>query len=82
MSSVDALERAKNTPGCFYIRPPIDPYGTLDFGKFEEIYKVGYEFGRQFLEEKKDQGLLPGQMTQEEKERSMKRMVAPRRNSI
>lgn len=82
VSSVDALERAKNSPGCFYIRPPIDPYGTLDFGKFDEIYNVGYEFAKRYLEEKGEQGLLPGQMTQEERERSMKRMVAPRRNSI
>lgn len=45
VSSIDALERAKNTPGCRYMRPPIDPYGTLDFAKFEEIYEVGYKFG-------------------------------------
>jgi lysophospholipid hydrolase len=45
VSSIDALERAKNTPGCRYMRPPIDPYGTLDFAKFEEIYEVGYKYG-------------------------------------
>jgi len=45
VSSIDALERAKNTPGCRYMRPPIDPYGTLDFAKFEEIYEVGYDYG-------------------------------------
>ena len=42
VSSVDALERAKNTPGCLYMRPPIDAYGTLEFGKFDEICQVGY----------------------------------------
>ncbi|TAQ87140.1 hypothetical protein B7494_g4526 [Chlorociboria aeruginascens] len=41
VSSVDALERAKTTPGCLYMRPPIDKYGTLEFGKFDEIYQVG-----------------------------------------
>ena len=30
VSSVDALERAKNIPGCRYMRPPIEPYGTLE----------------------------------------------------
>lgn len=30
VSSVDALERAKNIPGCKYMRPPIEPYGTLE----------------------------------------------------
>ncbi|KAJ5667729.1 Lysophospholipase nte1 [Penicillium maclennaniae] len=39
VSSIDNLERAKNTPGCLYMRPPIDPYGTLEFGKFDEIYQ-------------------------------------------
>ena len=82
MSSVDALERAKNTPGCLYLRPPIDAYGTLDFGKFEEIYKVGYEFGKEFLMDAKEKGLLPTEMDAEERDRNMRRMVAPRRNSV
>ncbi|KAJ6262934.1 hypothetical protein Dda_1492 [Drechslerella dactyloides] len=51
VSSVDALERAKQAPGCYYMRPPIDPYGTLDFGKFDEIYNVGYVYGKSFLRE-------------------------------
>ncbi|KAF3910379.1 hypothetical protein ABW20_dc0101536 [Dactylellina cionopaga] len=51
VSSVDALERAKQAPGCYYMRPPIDPYGTLDFGKFDEIYNVGYVYGKRFLKE-------------------------------
>ena len=44
--SVDALERAKNTPGCIYMRPPIDGYGTLEFSKFDEIYAVEFKTGR------------------------------------
>ncbi|KAK6532355.1 Neuropathy target esterase [Arthrobotrys megalospora] len=51
VSSVDALERAKQAPGCYYMRPPIDAYGTLDFGKFDEIYNVGYVYGKRFLRE-------------------------------
>ncbi|KAI5782759.1 hypothetical protein EDC01DRAFT_664844 [Geopyxis carbonaria] len=83
VSSVDALERAKTTPGCMYLRPPIDAYGTLDFGKFDEIYKVGYEFGKQFLRDAKEKGLLPTSAGVEgERGRSMRRMVAPRRNSV
>lgn len=84
VSSVDALERAKTTPGCMYIRPPIDPYGTLDFGKFEEIYKVGYAFGQKFLKEAKEEGRLPDNDAGGEGEGRgrMRRMVAPRRNSV
>ncbi|KAF2473318.1 patatin-like serine hydrolase [Lindgomyces ingoldianus] len=81
VSSYDALERAKNTPGCRYMRPPIDPYGTLDFAKFEEIYQVGYEYGREFLGQLREQGVLP--VTEEtEKEKNLRRTMAPRRASI
>lgn len=40
VASVDALEKAKTIPGCYYARPPIDKFGTLEFGKFDEIYEA------------------------------------------
>ncbi|KAL8812327.1 MAG: hypothetical protein Q9223_007321 [Gallowayella weberi] len=81
VSSVDALEKAKTTPGCHYMRPPIDPYGTLDFGKFDEIYKVGYEYGKEFLAGLRDKGLLPV-MEETEEKRNLRRTMAPRRASV
>ncbi|KAJ5119336.1 Lysophospholipase nte1 [Penicillium atrosanguineum] len=81
VSSIDNLERAKNTAGCLYMRPPIDPYGTLDFGKFDEIYQVGYAYGREFLDKLKDEGSLPIPEETEEK-RKLQRTMAPRRASI
>ncbi|KAK4065758.1 uncharacterized protein Triagg1_8527 [Trichoderma aggressivum f. europaeum] len=81
VSSVDALERAKTMPGCTYMRPPIDGYGTLDFGKFDEIYKMGYEFGREFFQKLKDENKLP--LTEEtEAKKALRRTTAPRRASI
>lgn len=59
VSSVNALERAKNTPGIIYLRPPIENYATLDFGKFEEIYNVGSIYGHMVLKELADTGKLP-----------------------
>lgn len=44
---VRQLEMVKNSDYCEYIRPPIDRYGTLDFGKFDEIC-VSVSWGRQF----------------------------------
>ena len=81
VSSVDALERAKNTPGCLYMRPPIDCYGTLEFGKFDEIYQVGYQYGKGFLEKLRKEGSLPMPEETEEK-KNMRRTMAPRRASI
>ncbi|KAF2645038.1 patatin-like serine hydrolase [Massarina eburnea CBS 473.64] len=81
VSSYDALERAKNTPGCRYMRPPIDPYGTLDFAKFDEIYEVGYKYGKEYLGKLRDQGVLPV-AEETEKEKNLRRTMAPRRASI
>ena len=81
VSSYDALERAKNTPGCRYMRPPIDAYGTLDFAKFDEIYKVGYDYGKKFLGQLKEDGNLPV-AEESDKERDLRRTMAPRRASI
>ncbi|CAI7617097.1 unnamed protein product [Penicillium glandicola] len=81
VSSFDNLERAKNTTGCLYMRPPIDPYGTLEFGKFDEIYQVGYAYGKEFLDRLKSEGSLPIPEETEEK-RKLQRTMAPRRASI
>ena len=81
VSSVDALDRAKQTPGCLYMRPPIDPYGTLEFGKFDEIYQVGYKYGQEFLETLREKGLLPV-MEETEERRQLRRTLAPRRASV
>lgn len=43
---VRQLEMVRNSDYCEYLRPPIDNYGTLDFGKFDEICEVGYQHGR------------------------------------
>ena len=81
VSSVDALERAKAMPGCLYMRPPIDPYGTLDFGKFDEIYQTGYKYGKEYLQKLKEQGVLP-LVEETEAKKALRRTMAPRRASI
>jgi predicted acylesterase/phospholipase RssA/CRP-like cAMP-binding protein len=82
VSSISSLEKAKQTPGCLYLRPPIDAYGTLDFAKFDEIYQVGYNFGKEFLGGLREKGMLPviGEETEEKK--NLRRTIAPRRASI
>ena len=82
VSSVDALERAKTTPGCLYMRPPIDAYGTLEFGKFDEIYEVGYQYAIDFLKQLRDKGVLPKREEDSEEGRKLRRTMAPRRASI
>jgi len=81
VSSIGALEKAKSTPGCRYMRPPVENYGTLEFGKFDEIYQVGYTYGKQFLAQLRDQGILPV-MEETEEKKNLRRTMAPRRASI
>lgn len=81
VSSVDALERAKTMPGCIYMRPPVDDYGTLDFHKYDELYQMGYRFGKEFLQKLREDGALP--LVEEPGTKgSMRRTKAPRRASI
>ena len=81
VSSVDALERAKTTPGCLYMRPPIDPFGTLEFNKFDELYQVGYKYGMEYLAQLREEGVLPS-MEESEEKKKLRRTMAPRRASI
>uniref|UniRef100_H3CZ06 lysophospholipase n=1 Tax=Tetraodon nigroviridis TaxID=99883 RepID=H3CZ06_TETNG len=46
VSCVRQLEVVKQSAYCEYIRPPIDRFNTMDFGKFDEIYDVGYQHGK------------------------------------
>ncbi|XP_035292255.1 patatin-like phospholipase domain-containing protein 7 isoform X1 [Anguilla anguilla] len=43
---VRQMESVRSSEYCEYIRPPIDRFGTLDFGKFDEIAEVGYQHGK------------------------------------
>jgi lysophospholipid hydrolase len=81
VSSVDALERAKDMDGCIYMRPPVDEYGTLEFVKFDELYKLGYKFGQDFIKNLRDEGKLPA-VEEAEAKQAMRRTTARRRASI
>ena len=59
VASVNALEEAKRTPGVYYLRPPIDNYATLDFGKFDEIYQVGLGYADKLFTEWENKKQLP-----------------------
>ena len=49
VSCVTKLEAVKSADYCDYIRPPIDRYGTLQFGSFDEIRDVGYYHGQTYF---------------------------------
>ncbi|KAK9470104.1 uncharacterized protein V1510DRAFT_432365 [Dipodascopsis tothii] len=78
VSSVGALERAKLMDGCIYMRPPIDSFGTLDFGKFQEIYEIGYKHGKDTLDQLRRESKLPEVNVGSDR----KRPSIVRRNSI
>jgi hypothetical protein len=44
------LEIVKNSMYCEYLRPPIDKYRTIQFGCYEEIRNVGYEYAKMIFD--------------------------------
>uniref|UniRef100_A0A8C2QF45 lysophospholipase n=1 Tax=Cricetulus griseus TaxID=10029 RepID=A0A8C2QF45_CRIGR len=46
VSCVRQLEVVKSSSYCEYLRPSIDCFKTMDFGKFDQIYDVGYQYGK------------------------------------
>ncbi|CAG5115532.1 unnamed protein product, partial [Candidula unifasciata] len=58
VSCVRQLEVVKNSDYCEYIRPPIDRYGTLQFGSFDDIAETGYHHGKTLFSAWNKGGLL------------------------
>ncbi|CAE7220765.1 unnamed protein product [Rhizoctonia solani] len=59
VSSIPTLEEAKITPGCFYMQMPVHEYGTLQFGRYDEIYQVGYSAAVDMLDQWDAEDRLP-----------------------
>ncbi|CAJ0941104.1 unnamed protein product, partial [Mesorhabditis belari] len=49
VSCVRQLETVKKASYCCYLRPPIEPFKTLDFAKFDLIAETGYKYGTSIL---------------------------------
>ncbi|KAJ2882023.1 phosphatidylcholine and lysophosphatidylcholine phospholipase [Coemansia aciculifera] len=45
-SSDKELESAKIADSCVYLRVPPRDVGVLDFGRFDELYRRGYEYSK------------------------------------
>jgi hypothetical protein len=42
------------------MQPSVQQFGTLEFGRFDEIYDVGYHYCKDFLATLKREGKLEG----------------------
>ncbi|KAI8967925.1 hypothetical protein BDF20DRAFT_839761 [Mycotypha africana] len=49
VSSVATLEEAKVIDGALYLKLPVQEWGTLQFGKYNEIFQRGYDVGREVI---------------------------------
>ena len=78
VSCVTKLEAVKSADYCDYIRPPIDRYGTLQFGSFDEIRDVGYYHGQTYFSGLVKAGLMkPFLVRQDSQESTGARPKAP-----
>ncbi|KAJ7201315.1 hypothetical protein GGX14DRAFT_552016 [Mycena pura] len=83
VSSVKTLEDAKVARGCLYIAMPVHEYGTLQFNKFEDIQKKGYDAALAILEKLDDEGKLPSAVIDgSQKVKRGRKGRSVRRNSI
>ncbi|KAJ7508598.1 hypothetical protein B0H11DRAFT_2304937, partial [Mycena galericulata] len=85
VSSVKTLEDAKVARGCLYISMPVQEYGTLQFSKFEELQRKGYEAAMAILEKLDEEGKLPSAFIDGKEEGpggKKRRGRSVRRNSI
>lgn len=51
VSSVRQLEEAKKMDKAYYVKPPVQKYGTLEFNNFDEIFGVGYKCGKELIKD-------------------------------
>ncbi|KAI6048040.1 hypothetical protein EDC04DRAFT_2864170 [Pisolithus marmoratus] len=58
VSSVRTLEEAKVARGCIYMQMPVQEYGTLQFSKFDEIERKGYQAANEILDRLEEEGKL------------------------
>ncbi|PIA19667.1 patatin-domain-containing protein [Coemansia reversa NRRL 1564] len=57
-SSDKELESAKIADSCVYLRVPPKDIGVLEFGRFDEVYRRGYEYAKEWTSEWNKAGLL------------------------
>ncbi|XP_037351260.1 patatin-like phospholipase domain-containing protein 7 [Talpa occidentalis] len=74
---VRQLELVRSSDYCECLRPPIDGYRTLDFGKFDEICEVGYRHGRTVFDIWGRSGVLEKMLQDRQGPRRMKARDVP-----
>jgi lysophospholipid hydrolase len=57
-SSVPVRAEISKMENCFYLTPPIQHIGTMEFEKFSEVEKIGYDYARQIIAEWSEKGIL------------------------
>ncbi|RUP44561.1 acyl transferase/acyl hydrolase/lysophospholipase [Jimgerdemannia flammicorona] len=64
VSSVAKLEEAKVTKGCIYMKLPVQKWATLEFDKFDDILKAGYDHAKDIMSKWKKEGITLGRLNQ------------------
>lgn len=86
VSSVAKLEEAKVTDGTLYLKLPVQQWGTLEFGKYNDIFQTGYNVGREVVGRWRKAGYASGRITDAETDSTLSGKEVKgkrgRRNSI
>ncbi|KAJ3068529.1 Neuropathy target esterase [Podochytrium sp. JEL0797] len=54
--STERLDKAKG--GEFYLCPPVSQYGAAEFEKYQDIYQIGYKYGKEMVRRWEKEGTL------------------------
>ena len=61
VGKLEAVRQAaldSSSSGVYYLRPPVTAFGVMDFAKHEQIYQIGYDYGRNLVEQWRSDGTL------------------------
>lgn len=82
VSSVKQLEDAKKIDGCYYLRPPVSKFGTLQFDAYDTILDTGYKYGKDIIAKWEKDGTLVKRFGVKKDDVNQKRRKSSRRASI
>ncbi|CAI4230346.1 unnamed protein product [Auanema sp. JU1783] len=82
VSCVRQLETVKKAPYCQYLRPAIEPFKTLDFGKFNTIMAVGYDYGKDKITELTRSSTLRTTLFGDNQDRTLRRQFSRREKNM
>jgi hypothetical protein len=70
------LAEVKREKYCRYMRPPVNHFATLEFGRFDEIFQAGYTYAQQQIDHWKEESLALTHVDDETLQREFEKQLS------